>query len=254
MIIWFSGTGNSRLVAYGLSKCLGDESLVRIDSHVTKEINASKDEAIVWVFPVYSWGVPPVVKDYIREVKLEGGKRHFMVCTCGDDCGLTYEMWRKLIRKRGWIAGGGFSVEMPNTYVSLPGFDVDSPAVARRKLNDSHKRIAEVARAVRVGSRIDTTVKGKFAWFKTKVIYPFFMRFLMSPKPFHHTDACVECGKCVRICPLENTKMDADGPAWGENCAGCLACYHVCPHNAVQYGNRTKGKGHYICPEKVYQG
>lgn len=251
MIIWFSGTGNSRLVAEGLSDYLKDSSLVRITADTPDLLSVSEEESVVWVFPVYSWGVPPVVRNYIRRVTIVGGARHFMVCTCGDDCGLTYIMWRRLIRRRGWCAGGGFSVEMPNTYVSLPGFDVDCPEVMRKKLDSCGERIRFIGRAIRVGARIDTTVRGKFAWVKTKIIYPFFMRFLMSPKPFHHTDACVECGKCARICPLGNISIVKDGPKWGKNCAGCLACYHVCPHNAVQYGNRTRGKGHYICPEKV---
>lgn len=251
MIIWFSGTGNSRLVAEGLSDCLRDSSLVRINADAPDVLSVPEGESVIWVFPVYSWGVPPVVRKYIRRLTINGGARHFMVCTCGDDCGLTYDMWRKLIRRRGWCAGGGFSVEMPNTYVSLPGFDVDSPEVVRKKLDACGERIKIVGRAIRVGSRIDTTVRGKFAWFKTRIIYPFFMRFLMSPKPFHYTDACVECGKCVRICPLGNIVMEKAGPKWGKDCAGCLACYHVCPHYAVQYGKRTRGKGHYICPEKL---
>ncbi len=138
--------------------------------------------------------------------------------------------------------------------MSLPGFDVDSPELTKRKLDSAGESIKAAGRAIRVGARIDTTVKGRFAWFKTRVIYPFFMRFLMSPKPFHHTDACVECGKCMRICPMRNIVLEKNGPEWGDNCAGCLACYHVCPHDAVQYGNRTRGKGHYICPKSVFQG
>lgn len=251
MIIWFSGTGNSRIVAKLLGKKLGDDTFIRIDSDAPEYLHCGADEKIVWVFPVYSWGVPPAVRKYIREVQIDGGTRHFMVCTCGDDCGLTYEMWRKEIRNRGWSCGGGFSVQMPNTYVSLPGFDVDNSDLAMSKLKSASEKIDYVERAIRVGSRVDATVRGRFAWLKTRIIYPLFMRFLMSPRPFRHTSACVECGKCASICPMRNITIANGGPYWGKNCAGCLACYHACPQNAVQYGCRTKGKGHYLAPERL---
>lgn len=251
MIIWFSGTGNSQLVANSLGKLLGDGNVVQINTDTPDKLICADSEKIVWVFPVYSWGVPPVVRNYIRRVEIKGGHKHFMVCTCGDDCGLTYQMWKTEIHRRGWSCGGGFSVRMPNTYVSFPGFDVDSPELAALKLNSAPDKINYIARAIRVHSRVDATIKGRFAWFKTRIIYPFFMRFLMSPKPFKHTSACVECGKCAKICPMNNIWME-NGPCWGKNCAGCLACYHVCPQNAVRYGSMTKGKGHYIAP-KTFQ-
>jgi len=37
-------------------------------------------------------------------------------------------------------------------------------------------------------------------------------------------------------------------PVWGMDCTSCLACYHVCPQHAVQYGKRTKDKGQYFNP------
>jgi len=36
------------------------------------------------------------------------------------------------------------------------------------------------------------------------------------------------------------------------DCTSCLACYHVCPQHAVQYGKKTKGKGHYFNPDSAY--
>ena len=38
------------------------------------------------------------------------------------------------------------------------------------------------------------------------------------------------------------------GLCGGMDCTSCLACYHVCPKHAVQYGRRTKRKGQYLNP------
>ena len=129
----------------------------------------------------------------------------------------------------------------------MKGFDVDPEALAREKLEASKQRVAEIARRIKNGETDDDVIKGRFAWFKSNVIYPWFRRFAMSPKPFHATADCTGCGLCSRRCPLGNITMDdSRRPCWGNDCALCLRCYHVCPVAAVQYGKATRGKGRYL--------
>lgn len=251
MIFWFSGTGNSALTAQRLGERLG-EPLTRIGAGTPAKYALGEDERVVWVFPVYSWGVPPVVRRFMRSVDIGDNRGlHSMVCTCGDDCGLTFDQWSGEVRGRGWRRGGGYSVEMPNTYVSLPGFDVDPAATMRRKLDEAPARIDAIARAISVDARVEDMVKGSMAALKTRVIYPVFTRLLMSPRPFRSTDACVSCGKCAAACPMDNIAMADGRPHWADNCAGCLACYHACPQHAVAYGHRTGGKGQYRAPREL---
>ncbi len=251
MIFAFSGTGNSLLVANRLAEKIGDR-MKRITANTSLQFALERYERIVWVFPVYSWGIPPVVKRFIRKVELGDNEGlHHMVCTCGDDTGLTTQMFRKEISKRGMRYGGAWSVEMPNTYVSLPGFDVDTPTVTARKLEAMPERVDLIARAIRHDSKVEDVVTGRFAWVKTRIIYPLFVRFMMSAKPFRNTAACVGCGKCSQKCPMNNISMRDDRPQWGNNCAGCLACYHSCPQHAVIYGHRTRNKGQYFAKSQL---
>lgn len=245
MIAVFSGTGNSLYAATLLSSRLGD-----------KVVNYSPEEAlphpsdgrIVWVFPVYSWGVPPVVEKWIERTMCTH-LDHYCVMTCGDDAGLTARQWRRLIERRGGRACSAFSVIMPNVYVLMKGFDVDSEEVARLKLSRVPARIEDIAEHISAGEEgIEDVVRGSFAWIKSKVIYPWFKRYAMSPKPFHPTEACTGCGSCARHCPLHNIRMVDKRPQWGERCAMCLRCYHQCGSHAVAYGKVTAKKGRYLCP------
>lgn len=247
MIFCFSGNGNTLFVARELARKFDDE-VVRIGSSPAGEYDMCCQRRVIWTFPVYSWGIPPVVMRFMREVRLlmQDNLPHFMVCTCGDDAGLTAGQWRRIMVSRGWNPVSAHSVIMPNTYVLLPGFDVDTPEVAETKLRNAAGRIEHIAHAIKCMSPIDDITCGTLAWLKSRVVYPVFTRFMMSGRPLHASDACVGCGACVSACPMENiTLTDTGIPQWGGNCALCLGCYHVCPHHAVAYGNRTARKGQY---------
>lgn len=260
MVIYFTGTGNSRMVAGELHRRYFPEDtperkLYALDGdrllHPARQLLEVADGGLViWVFPVYSWGVPPVVLRFIDKVRFKGAEkaRHYMVCTCGDDVGRTDDQWRKHLGRRGWTPRGAFSVEMPNTYVCMKGYDVDPADVAARKLADMPQRLEEITKAIDRGFAGSDLVRGSWAWWKTNLVYGLFRAFKMSPAPFHaDPERCTACGLCARGCPMLNIKMADRRPQWGPACAMCLRCYHHCPANAIAYGNETRGKGQY-CP------
>ena len=261
MILYFSGTGNSRQVAMTLSGILGDKAMeMTPDMRHGKRIPTT-DNRVIWVFPIYSWGVPPYVDEVIKGSGISNGNAtltHHAVVTCGDDCGLADRMWRKAIRSRGWTDGTVQSVRMPNNYVAMKGFDVDSKELEAEKLAAFPVRIAHAADTIVKselnGDKTTDIVHGSYAWIKTRVIYPWFIRHAMNPGRFSVTDSCISCGKCARTCPLGNISMDGENggsrPKWGNDCAGCLGCYHICPTHAIDYANATRGKGQYFNPDQ----
>ncbi|MBR2290977.1 MAG: EFR1 family ferrodoxin [Prevotella sp.] len=58
-------------------------------------------------------------------------------------------------------------------------------------------------------------------------------------------DVCIKCGKCAKVCPVDN--ITGTPPEWQHNgrCTSCLACYHYCPVHAINYGERTRKRGQY---------
>lgn len=243
MILYFSGTGNSKALAHELARHTGDEV------HDIADSFTASGKRVVWVFPIYSWGLPSPVVDAIERLKLPAELAeipHFMTATCGDDAGLADRQWRGLVEARGWNARGAYTVEMPNTYTMMKGFDVDSPEVVRRKLDAFPKRAADIAASILAGDSRQDIIRGRFAWIKSRIIYPWFIRYATSSKPYHATAACIACGKCAHECPSQTIKMEGDRPVWnGRRCAMCERCYHNCPVHAIAYGKATDGKGQY---------
>ena len=245
MIICFSGTGNTARVAKRLSEISADRIImINREFYDNPVVSLKEDEHIVWMFPIYSWGVPPIVESVINRVKgIAQDTRAWLIATCGDDSGYADRQWRRLVTNRGMKAIGAFTVEMPNTYVTMNGFDVDPKEKAASKVARSEERIKVIADAIMSGSGKSDVNRGLFPWLKSNVIYPWFVRHKMGPKYFHPTDACKGCGTCVRSCPLSNINLIDNKPCWNDVCAFCLNCYHVCPAHAVDWKNTTARKG-----------
>ena len=254
MVYYFSGTGNSTFVATTLANFLGLNLLFIPDANPSLE---NTDERVVMVFPVYSWGVPPLVSKFISDLGSEYWERIKdkglpvdCVMTCGDEVALAPEMIQKDFRKVGITLNSIWSVIMPNNYVLLPGFNVDPLELEKKKLEDCEKRILEIAQALNRGDKIIDVVRGNMPWLKTKIVFPLFKKWGVFPKKWHYNGSCISCGKCAKICPLLNVRMQEQHPVWGSRCCSCLGCYHVCPVHAVEYGKETKTKGQYLFPLK----
>lgn len=250
MIYWFSGTGNSQWVAEQLSRRLGDR-LINIAECIARNDfrhSLATGESIGWVFPTYSWGPPPVVLDFVSRWHIDGYKKNttycYMATTCGDDVGLAADIFAKALGYIGLVAA--FSIQMPNNYILLPGFDTDPAQMVIDKKAQAVKRIDHVANAIANHTHVIDVVTGKYKWIKSRIIRPFFVRHLMSDKHFTTTELCNGCGACATNCPMHNITIGNDHrPQWHGDCALCLGCIHRCPRRAIQYGSITRNKGRY---------
>lgn len=248
MIFYFSATGNSRWVAMTLAeKFHTDVYKITASSGYPRMFHLKENESVGFVFPVHAWGPPENLLSFITSLRFSSDPSFlYFVCTCGDDAGKTADVFCRFLYKQGWKCASGYSVIMPNTYVCLPGFDVDPLAVEQRKREKAREETERLAERIREKRNEFCCHEGSFPRLKTYVLRPLFKKFLMSPSKFHVTDACISCGVCENTCPLQNIHLTDGKPHWDDHCVMCLACYHHCPKHAIAYGRQTAKKGQYL--------
>lgn len=253
MIFYFSGTGNSLQAAKSIADFNGEKLI-----SIAKEMNSTRgrfeytlqeNEVIGFVFPVYAWAPPGMVLQFIEKLKFTNYKKNyiFSIATCGDNIGNTMKVLGNRLKKKGMDLNSGFSIRMPNNYIIMG--DVDSKEVEKEKLlaaEETLKNINKVIKEKRTG--VFEIEKGRFPGLLTAVINPLFDKNAKNTKKFYANEKCTGCGLCERVCNSRSIVKVKERPEWGEQCTLCLACIHLCPVKAIQYGKGTEKKGRYRNP------
>ncbi len=251
-IFYFSATGNSLVVARDLALGLGSAKLIPI-TKALKNSGEQPFDVIGIVFPVYMFGLPLIVADFIKQLKLKPDTYIFSVATFGGLPGRAHALIRKILKNRGLQLSAGFSVRLPGNYTPL------YEAIQKEKQEEMFNMEKE-----RVKFIIECVLAKKLAIIEEN---PFLLNFLLyillykggisfvplSGKNFWFTEACTKCGLCEKICPVENITSVEGRPKWLKDCQHCMACLQWCPVEAIQYNKSTVGRKRYHHPAIIAQ-
>lgn len=251
MIFYFTGTGNSYAVAKRIANLQGESlySIAKELDHNTGPISyeVRDGEKLGFVYPVYAWGPPEIVLEFISRLKITGEKPYvFSVGTCGDEEGNSTSILKEHLLQRGFELDSAFSVRMPNNYVI--GADVDPKDVEKEKIRIAELKCMKIDAVLSARqSGVFHLIPGRMPRVKSSVANPLFNRYGRNTKYFTVTAACNGCGLCEDICPVHSISVN-DRPSWGKACTQCLGCLHRCPAQAIQLGKGSHRKGRYVHP------
>ena len=244
MILYFSGTGNSKYVAQRIADAL-DEPLCSMNDRIKSGDTAPVETGarLIIVTPTYAWRIPRIVRDRLLNTTLTGAKQAWFVMTCGGEIGNAGKYNHALCQKKGLTCMGTAQLVMPENYIAM--FGAPQAAEARQIVTKAEPDIDRAIAAIAAGEQFPPTRNNLYDRFMSGPVNPIFYSFFVKAKAFTASDACVGCGQCAERCPMNNITLQNGRPAWGGSCTHCMACICYCPTEAIEYGKKSPGKPRY---------
>lgn len=246
MILYYTGTGNSEYVAKKIGEKIGDQ-VVNLFDRIKNKDYSSLESSKMWVIvcPTYAWRIPRVVKTFLLNTDFKGSKDICFVMTCGDGIGNAGKYSLKICQKKNLNYKGTARVVMPENYIAL--YNAPGSKEANEIITKAESVIENVASCILDNKNIDNVkVTQKFY---SSTVNPLFYTLIVKDKKFNVNDSCISCGICEKSCPMGNIKLQNGKPTWNGNCTHCMACICKCPKEAIEYGEKSKGKVRYTCPK-----
>ena len=238
MVLYFTGTGNSRHIAERITHALNDTLISLNDRIKSGDITPlAVNGRLVLVMPTYAWRIPRIVRDHLLRTELRGARETWFVMDCGSEIGNAAKYNRALCREKGLVYMGTAQIVMPENFIAM--FNAPTVEEARRIVAKAEPFIDRAIAAIRAGHIFSPPRKKLYDRIASSAVNPVFYPLFVKANPFTASDVCIGCGKCEKLCPLNNITLQNARPVWGSNCTQCMACICYCPTRAIEYGKKS---------------
>lgn len=239
IIFYFSGTGNSALIAKLTAQNIEFCEALTIEGYVHGD---PVDAAVLgFVFPVYWWGLPNIVRRFISQLQIKSAEYVFTSVTMGSASGNAIPYVRELLAEKGIQLSAGFEYRMVDNYIIAHG--APGETTIRNKVENAAKKVLQDTKLIQ--ERKTLPIKREKYWVKA-INSHYIGTYRSLDKKFSVSDACIHCGLCERKCPVGNIKFINGTLTWNHQCESCMRCIQICPQKAINYADRTVKRERYF--------
>ena len=246
-LYYFSGTGNSLRIANYLAETIEDCKTIPIAKIWEEDNIVCESENVGFVFPIYFFGLPSIVFDFLEKINLDKSNYVFAVATRGGPLrGTIPHTFKKLLRRKSKNLNAIFFITMVANNITV--YNITSEEKQKKKAEKAKKKTNEIVEIIIKKQKKTTRVLTYLisTWINKK----FREKVNNSDSKFSITEEkCNSCGVCENICPVNNITLVDGKPQWQHKCQKCIACIHLCPQKAIQYGKKTEKRRRYHHPE-----
>ncbi|MEG1528111.1 MAG: EFR1 family ferrodoxin [Clostridia bacterium] len=247
LIYNFSGTGNTGIATNFIAEQLTKRGYEVRQVKITYPFLPPPSQAydvVGFGYPVHAFNTPQIVLKYAKLLPDVDNVPTFIFKTSGEPFKLnnasSYSLYR-ILSKKGYHVLTDTHLLMPyNILFRYPD------SLAKQMYLHTKSMAKQIVDKVLSGKSdkihyslpaIMWSMSFRVEWLGTK----------LNGRLIKATDKCVGCGKCVKICPMNNISLVNGVAKFGHKCTMCMACAMACPQNAVKAGivNRFKVNGNY---------
>lgn len=251
IIYYFTGTGNSLMVARMLAQKLEGETELRPVAREVDEacIVADAEQTVGFIFPVYGGQAPWPMMAAAEKMRIPKGVYLYAIGTCNERGGTCTDLFNCFLKKQGYALSYARKLDMPGN--CLPSNEAE---------NAQRLELAKIWIDV-IAKNINARFVGTVEDFDSPDNNTKAVREKYAQQPFGpwrvNGEACTSCGLCAKLCPMENIALRGGTPQFADRCAYCFACFHFCPQKAIykdypHFGS-TDGRPRYHHPAVTWK-
>ena len=251
IIYVFSGTGNTKK-ACDIYKSEFEKNGVETTLYTVKKgfenlPDPNNFDYVGFAYPIHGFNAPYIMLDLAKALpKANGTKQYFVVKTSGEPLkinNVSSIRFNDIMKKKGYSPMSEYHYVMPYNMIFR---HTDEMAVKMKNTLDNLAPIEAREVICGVEHKLSKVPFGRFVAWVVRIEQP---AMKINGKFFKvDSEKCINCGACVKNCPVGNIKMDGNGKfSFGGDCVMCTRCSFNCPTNAFDIGmlNGWKVNGRY---------
>jgi ferredoxin len=240
-IFYFSATGNSLSLTRNLANELGNSEIVQIPKAVKNETIKITTPRVGIVFPVFAWGMPRIVEEFVSKLSFSGKPFIFAIATCVAIQGNTLKDLKKALQLKGADLNAGFAVKAGrSSLMQLNSLDNIIIKLDRHRLHikTAEDRMPEMVAIIEKLAKHKPETSSWTANIFGSMFHGLAVKtFKNIDTNFIVEDSCIGCGNCAKLCPRSNIVIEKGRAEFLHNCELCHACIQWCPNFAIKHPN-----------------
>ncbi|NJO68562.1 MAG: 4Fe-4S binding protein [Bacteroidetes bacterium] len=220
---------------------LGNCDIVPIAKAIKKDTFEVNSNYVGFVFPVFAWGMPRIVEEFIQKINISKDSFVFAIVTCVAIPGNTLNEVKKLLKTKGIRLQAGFVTKAGrSSLMKLNALDkvIMHLDTRRTKIKFFDERLPELVQNIKNKVQKSPETSNWAANLFGSMFHKMGLSaFKTMDAQFIVADDCSQCGTCAKICPRNNIELLANGPSFKHNCELCHACIQWCPKFAIRHAN-----------------
>lgn len=236
VLYYFTGSGNTLLIAKRVKKQLEDRSyevmLIDMADHVY--VSTKKAEFVGLLFPVAIQSTYPLVWKFLNNLPVVDKVKVFMIDTLVSFSGGIVGPLRKILDNKGYDCVGAIELKMTSS-------------MEKKFITDDEKRAKNEGALKSADDFIETLLKGQSKWPRLPLLSDLMRKISMDSGIWEKTskkktvdhNICIKCGICVKSCPVDAMVLEGKVVIDHKTCISCMRCLNICPPNAFRIDGKS---------------
>jgi len=251
IILYFSGTGNSKYIAELFCQ-LNNANCYSIEENIHFDQLIASEEIIGFCYPIYGSRVPRIMREFaLKHSEILKNKKIIIFCTQLIFSGDGARAFLDIFPKKHFKIIYAEHFFMPNNVCNLFILPLENEVKIKKYIKKAKQKMEKVCNNINKGiiKKRGFNILSQLLGLMQGIFMPMIEQKSMDCVKI--TEDCDKCCLCVSNCPMKNLEYKNGRIMQKSNCTLCYRCINICPQKAITMFFKQKVKKQYKGLHKI---